>query len=387
MVLTLGYAVVHMQKIKAGGVKGIQIHNKREKESRTNPDIDKSKSHENYDFIANENYQRAIKDTIKNFATETTTVRKDAVVCCSFIITSDELTMKAMDSTTQEEFFKESLEFFCDRYGIENIPYATVHMDERTPHMHIGVVPIKDDRLSAKNLFDRQELTSIQTDFAEQVGKRFGLERGKEGSERTHLSEQQFKLEMAKQQTEMLERKGQEIAIEAHKRLSLLQKVQAEAELLEKEKKALQEQINALRKDLELSKDIKGDLDKIDALEGKLGLLSKDKVTISTEDFKLLKDMGKNYRSLEREIDFLKRQNKNLSDDLGKLQTKTLDSYQKDIAKEKTFKAMEKEIDTVRQFLQGTNQLEDYRQFKAEQKQPQKEQPKLQKKMDLDMEM
>ena len=50
--------------------------------------------------------------------------------------------------------------------------------------MHLGVVPITADRLSAKTLFDKKELTSIQTDFAKQVGERYGLERGK--GERTH---------------------------------------------------------------------------------------------------------------------------------------------------------------------------------------------------------
>lgn len=38
-----------------------------------------------------------------------------------------------------------------EEYGKENLLYATVHMDEITPHMHYGVVPItKDGRLSAK---------------------------------------------------------------------------------------------------------------------------------------------------------------------------------------------------------------------------------------------
>ncbi|MBJ7968236.1 plasmid recombination protein, partial [Bacillus cereus] len=39
-----------MQKFKMRDVKGIQIHNQREKESHTNPDIEKEQSHLNYDL-------------------------------------------------------------------------------------------------------------------------------------------------------------------------------------------------------------------------------------------------------------------------------------------------------------------------------------------------
>lgn len=40
-----------------------------------------------------------------------------------------------------------------EEYGKENLLYATVHMDEITPHMHYGVIPItKDGRLSAKEV-------------------------------------------------------------------------------------------------------------------------------------------------------------------------------------------------------------------------------------------
>ena len=74
--------------------------------------------------------------------------------------------MKAMSPTEQKAFFEDSTKFFMDRYGAENVVNATVHMDETTPHMHLGVVPITGERLSAKNLFTRKELISLQTDFA-----------------------------------------------------------------------------------------------------------------------------------------------------------------------------------------------------------------------------
>ena len=47
----VGYAVVHMMKIKSGAVGGIQSHNNREHEPKTNPDVDMSRSEDNYDLI------------------------------------------------------------------------------------------------------------------------------------------------------------------------------------------------------------------------------------------------------------------------------------------------------------------------------------------------
>lgn len=207
----MGYAIVHMQKFKAGGVRGIQSHNNREYPPKTNPDIDATKTRDNYHLQQCQNYSQAIKRTIAEQASHTKTVRKDAVVYCSFIVTSDHDTMSAMDPERQRAFFQDSLRFFADRYGHENIINATVHMDERTPHMHLGLVPVKENRLSAKNLFTRQELGQVQTDFVAAVGSKFGLERGREGSEREHLSERQFKLETAKKANQELQIKNMAI--------------------------------------------------------------------------------------------------------------------------------------------------------------------------------
>lgn len=198
----VGYAVVHMMKIKSGAVGGIQSHNNREHEPKTNPDVDMSRSEDNYDLISCDNYKRSIKEKLSNLVESSRTVRKDAVVVCNFIVTSDNETMEALGADHQREFFQDSVKWFSDRYGADRVLNATVHMDETTPHLHIGVMPItQDGRLSAKAIFTKTEMKAIQTEFARDVGEKYGLERGVEGSERTHLSEARFKeqkaLEMA----------------------------------------------------------------------------------------------------------------------------------------------------------------------------------------------
>lgn len=100
----VGYAVVHMMKIKSGAVGGIQSHNNREHEPKTNPDVDMSRSEDNYDLIPCDNYKRSIKEKLSNFVESSRAVRKDAVVVCNFIVTSDNETMDALGADRQREF-------------------------------------------------------------------------------------------------------------------------------------------------------------------------------------------------------------------------------------------------------------------------------------------
>ena len=141
----MGYAVVHMMKIKSGAVGGIQSHNNREHEPKTNPDVDMNRSEDNYDLIPCDNYKRSIKEKLSNLVESSRAVRKDAVVVCNFIVTSDNETMDALGADRQREFFQDSVKWFSDRYGADRVLNATVHMDETTPHLHIGVMPITQD--------------------------------------------------------------------------------------------------------------------------------------------------------------------------------------------------------------------------------------------------
>ena len=71
-------------------------------------------------------------------------------------------------------------------------------MDETTPHLHLNLIPIADGRLCAKQLFDRKALQELQTDFHSFVGKKWNLQRGKEGSTAKHLDTMSYKIKKMK---------------------------------------------------------------------------------------------------------------------------------------------------------------------------------------------
>lgn len=95
----------------------------------------------------------------------------------------------------------------CDKwakktFGEKNVFLITHHRDEKTPHTSILLVPkvektYKDGHkefvLNAKKyLGGREKLRALQTDFYNEVGKKFGLERGIEGSKAHHQEIQKY---------------------------------------------------------------------------------------------------------------------------------------------------------------------------------------------------
>ena len=258
----MGYAVVHMMKIKSGAVGGIQSHNNREHEPKTNPDVDMSRSEDNYDLVPCSNYKKSIKEKLSNLVESSRAIRKDAVVVCNFIVTSDNATMEALGVDRQRKFFEDSVKWFSDRYGADRILNATVHMDETTPHLHVGVVPItQDGRLSAKAIFTKTEMKAIQTEFACDVGEKYGLERGVEGSERTHLSEARFKekkaLEMANEYGEI----AQELQTVTDTCKQELSEASRSLEMVKHELSTMQEKRDALQAEIERLEEAKNRTD------------------------------------------------------------------------------------------------------------------------------
>lgn len=208
----MGKCIVTMSKVTKSGLSGIQIHMNREHQSKTNPDIDYNKTKDNYSIIATENLNREIKQTINDYLYSKKAIRKDAIHLCTFLITASPESIKEMGLEKAKNYFADSVEFFKNRYGSEFIKYATVHLDESNPHLHIGVVPAvmcrdtDDMKLSAKEKFNAKELRSLQTDFYVLVGRKYGLERGEENSKAKHKSEIDYKLEKQAEKLAQIEK-------------------------------------------------------------------------------------------------------------------------------------------------------------------------------------
>lgn len=213
----MSYQVIHVQKLKGSAIGGVEIHSEREREgvSHTNPDIDWSRTEQNYQLHepalhARGTYARRIDDRLREAGIAR--VRKDAVKLCGIVISSDREFFAQLSAEQQREFFQRSYDFMAARYGKENILSAVVHMDETTPHMHLYLVPITpDNRLCCKEIFDKRGLAALHDAFYRDVSKAYGLDRGEgadKGKRREHFDTQEFKsytAAIAKKQEQLVE--------------------------------------------------------------------------------------------------------------------------------------------------------------------------------------
>lgn len=199
----MSYGIVRVQKMTRGSVKGIQIHDLREKEgiSHTNKDIDWERTNQNYDLHnqQNHNFNKAVKERIEKLDLKKA-VRKDAIVLAQCLVTSDHNFFECKTYNETKQFFQDSYNFLSERYGAENVVSATVHMDEHTPHMHFNFVPITTDgRLSAKSILNRVDLIKQHDDFYKEVGKKYYLARGERNSNKKHLETIDYKKKTVKE--------------------------------------------------------------------------------------------------------------------------------------------------------------------------------------------
>lgn len=191
--------VLHMDKFKKDAIRGIQSHNRRERESHSNPDIDYSRSTGNYDLheSASDNYAQAIQNRIDDLLM-VKAVRKDAVHMCGLIVSSDKEFFDKLNADETKRFFEEAATYLTDFVGKENVISAMVHMDEKTPHMHFLHVPVTPDgRLSANSIYTRASLKKLQTELLTYLqGRGFDIQRGveqKPGAAKKHLDTREFK--------------------------------------------------------------------------------------------------------------------------------------------------------------------------------------------------
>ena len=192
----MSYAILRFAKHKGGASKALSAHHERTKEFyASNPDIDKSRTVQNYHLIAPRwSYEQEIRHRIRMAGCR---VRKDSVKFVDTLVTVSPEFAKAHEAE-MPEYFKRAFNFLKERVGEENIISAVVHMDERTPHLHLCFVPLtKDKRLSAKEILgNKKSMIRWQDDFYACMAERWPeLERGTPAVEtkRRHLTPQWYK--------------------------------------------------------------------------------------------------------------------------------------------------------------------------------------------------
>ena len=191
------YAIMRFAKYKGPEISRIEAHNERTKEQyASNPDVDTTRSHLNFHLVKPPGRYRT--EAERQIAAAGCRTRSDSVRLVETLITASPDFFREKSRKEIRDFFQTALDFIQQKQNPETIISAVVHMDEKTPHMHLSFVPLTEDgRLSAKEIIgNRKKLTMWEDAFWEHMVQKFPeLERGMSASEtgRDHIPPRVFK--------------------------------------------------------------------------------------------------------------------------------------------------------------------------------------------------
>ncbi len=246
------YCIMNLKKVNGSdNIKGLQAEANREHEDKDQyvNKVDLSRSYQNVDLVRSDDWQKSINDII---AESEVSVNKDSVLGITAVYTASPEWFEAHPSRQEQlAYFNDCLKFHEQHFG--KVFNAVIHYDETTPHMQVISVPVievpkvenywineadgkpvtqedeerwaqpkkrKQRRVldengnsvmskglnGARALGNQKKLSKLQDDFAAQVGKPYGLERGEcriDSKERVeHKTALQHEIKTLEQQKE-----------------------------------------------------------------------------------------------------------------------------------------------------------------------------------------
>ena len=194
------YAILRFEKRRGGTSTAIEKHHEREKEAyKSNPDIDPGRVQQNYHIKQPQN--RYFYEVQSRIEAAKCKVRRDSTKYVDTFIGGTHEFIMGLPDTERREYFQRAYDFIAERVGERNIFSAAVHMDEKTPHLHLCFVPLtQDNRLSAKEILgNRGSMVKWQDDFYTYMSERWAeLQRGQAAAEtnRKHIPVRLYKQAM-----------------------------------------------------------------------------------------------------------------------------------------------------------------------------------------------
>ena len=185
------YGIMRIEKRVRTALYGLQIEANRtlaDHESGRDfdsSDIDWSKTKDNIHIIHTANWNKEVTRQIKQYGLKE---RKDSIVLLDALYTCSPEWIESHSKRELLEYFRDCLHFHIKEYCAgdrSKLINAVVHLDEKTPHLHVASIPIVEDEkgphLSAKIIMGNKEDYRIRQDrFYSEVSSRYGMERGEQ---------------------------------------------------------------------------------------------------------------------------------------------------------------------------------------------------------------
>lgn len=203
------FAILRTKRIKDNVAVGKAFsHNLRTKYQNN---VNKSLSNKNEILIdslyfQNANDNEGYSQILENYYHSVEAKKKDnSVKMMEFVLTASPDFFKSLNAKQLNDWKKEQVAFAQKEFG-DNVKFAVLHLDEKTPHIHLMVSVEEKKAVKFKNRynsgekiqtslnarrFNREYLKNLQTRYAEH-NKKFGLNRGLRNSKATHKTLKSF---------------------------------------------------------------------------------------------------------------------------------------------------------------------------------------------------
>jgi len=225
--MNLNYAIFRSEPIYTiNDLAQIGSHNKREKQAyKSNPDIKLNMSQYNVELVPLadkyvKGFYNITKDYRKEHEERMKTEREDRkkkfnvmldnsknVVADELLFTATNRFFKNMSNEDLMKWANTCMEFVYEDLGYtkEQVLHATLHLDEKTPHIHCVVVPLikkYDKRTNTERytitkkqyIKDKIHLSGLQDKYHKRLTEKgFDLERGIKGSDKKHINIKELK--------------------------------------------------------------------------------------------------------------------------------------------------------------------------------------------------
>lgn len=197
--ITMAFAILRIKKHSgtdaARSLSGMTKHNI-ERDKVPNADIEKSS--QNMEIIGTGDYRHDVEKRIEE---SKALVQKNNVKAIEHLMTASPEFFEGKTRSDLRPFARRCYNFLKETYGEENIVSMSLHMDEKTPHIHAFVVPVVNGklksgkeikRISAKKYVNgKKAMQDLQDNFAEHF-KDLDLERGRKRSKAKHITIQEY---------------------------------------------------------------------------------------------------------------------------------------------------------------------------------------------------
>lgn len=201
----MNYAIIRNVKYKKSNLGLAYKHNERKNRNYSNKDIDKERTHLNYHLKEpTQSYEKEFERIKKEYDLKGQ-IKEVSNIACEYVITSSKEFFDEIGEEETKRYFKTAFEFVSTykELGEQNIISAVVHMDERTPHMHLVFIPVvhtlnkegrQIDKIACSEFWKAKDsYRQLQNAFYEYMtSNNFILTRGMP-SEKEHRSIKEYK--------------------------------------------------------------------------------------------------------------------------------------------------------------------------------------------------